>query len=154
MTDKVPSRSIPAVILDTSALFSGIWSERGGSRLLLQMGEAQIIQLQIGKQVIFELEDVLKRKAPNALRTLAILLDRSRIEIVPEATLDTFSLCSRLVNYVGDAQVLAEAWESGCEYFVTLDKLHFIQNRILSNAPFEIGTPGDCLAWLRIAWSR
>jgi len=120
--------------------------------MLLRMGEAQIIKLIVGKHVIGELEEVFSRKYPNGLRTLAILLDRCRVEVVPTSTPEILSHCLELVDFAGDAKVLAEAWGSGANCFVTLDKSHFILNKRLSEAPFKISTPGDCLAWLRHGW--
>jgi hypothetical protein len=36
------------------------------------------------------------------------------------------------------------------DFFVTLDKQHFLGNAaITSHAAFPIGTPGECLAWIR-----
>ena len=51
----------------------------------------------------------------------------------------------------GDARVLAEAWTCGMDYFVTLDKAHFLDNPGLvpEALPFQLGTPGDFLAWYR-----
>jgi hypothetical protein len=55
-----------------------------------------------------------------------------------------------LVQHPGDAQVLAAAWSSNVDYFVPLDKQHFLENRELIQAiPFPIGTSGDFLAWFR-----
>lgn len=55
-----------------------------------------------------------------------------------------------LINYVPDAQVLAAAWNAGCDYFVTLDRRHFLDDPAVANAvPFRLGTPGDFLDWYR-----
>jgi hypothetical protein len=46
--------------------------------------------------------------------------------------------------------VLAAAIAAQVDYFVTLDRQHFLTNEPLRAAlPFPIGTPGDCLAWHR-----
>lgn len=72
---------IPNLFLDTSALFAGIWSATGGARMLLKLGEARAVQLKASSQVLTEFESVLRRKAPQNLGALALLLDRSRIEL-------------------------------------------------------------------------
>ena len=56
----------PDIFLDTSALFSGIWSATGGARMLLKLGEAQAIKLSVCSQVLTEIEGVLRRKAPQS----------------------------------------------------------------------------------------
>ena len=57
-----------SVFLDTSALFTGIWSATGGGRMILKLGEARVIRLLVGPQVLDEIGGALRRKAPNMLR--------------------------------------------------------------------------------------
>jgi predicted nucleic acid-binding protein len=141
---------IPDVFLDTSTLFSGIWSATGGARMLLKLGEASAVKLYVGSQVLTEIESVLRRKSPHSLGSLALLLNRSQINVCPQPPAKRIAECHSLVNYSADAIVMAAAWEAGVDYFVTLDRKHFLNNVNLSNAtPFEIGTPGSCLAWYR-----
>jgi hypothetical protein len=55
-----------------------------------------------------------------------------------------------LVAHDADALILAAAWASGVDYFVTLDRQHFLENpRLREAVPFGVGTPGDYLGWLR-----
>ena len=141
---------IPDIFLDTSALFSGIWSAVGGARMLLKLGEARAVNLHVSSQVLTEIENVLRHKAPQSLGALALLLDRSQINVVLQISEDQLAIGRSLVSYAPDALVLAAAWESGLDYFVTLDRKHFLNNQQLHEmAPFKIGTPGDCLTWYR-----
>jgi predicted nucleic acid-binding protein len=141
---------IPDIFLDTSALFSGIWSAAGGARMLLKLGEAQAMKLHVSSHVLTEIENVLRRKSPQSLGTLALLLDRSQISIVSHVSEDQIAICQSVVHYKPDAIVLAAAWEAGVDYFVTLDRQHFLNNKPLHDtAPFVVGTPGSCLAWYR-----
>jgi predicted nucleic acid-binding protein len=56
----------------------------------------------------------------------------------------------QIVQHPGDAQILAAAWLSDIDYFVTLDKRHFLENSgLIQAAEFQIGTPGDFLARFR-----
>jgi predicted nucleic acid-binding protein len=141
---------IPEIFLDISALFSGIWSATGGTRMLLKLGEAQAVKLTVSSQVLTEIENVLRRKAPQSLGSLALLLDRSRIQVASQAPAEQITFCQSIVNYKPDAIVLAAAWTAAVDYFVTLDSKHFLDNEQLhSLAPFPVGTPGSCLAWYR-----
>lgn len=138
------------VFLDTSALFAGIWSSSGGSRMVLKLGESGSIQLLASAQVLQEIENALREKAPGTLGYLALLLERSGIEIVPRSGEDLLNSCRHLVQHPGDLHVIAAAWGSGAAYFVTLDRKHFLDNaRLRGTAPFPIGTPGDFLNWFR-----
>lgn len=140
----------PKIFLDTSAPFAGIWSDQGGARMLLRLGEAGAVCLLVSAQVVAEIERVLRRKAPPLLGIVAVLLDRAGIEVVAGPGEKRLRGCQRLVGHLGDATVLAAAWDAGADYFVTLDQKHFLDNRKLqTRAPFPVGTPGDCLAWIR-----
>lgn len=139
-----------SVFLDTSALFAGIWSAEGGARMILRLGEVEAIRLLVSSQVLDEIERALRRKAPATLGLLALLLDRSGIEVVPSPTPKVVQDSQALIGHPGDAQLLAAAWAAGVDYFVTLDRKHFLDNQVLKdNVPFPIGTPGDFLAWYK-----
>ena len=138
------------VFLDTSALFAGIWSAEGGARMILKLGEAGAINLLVCPTVLSEIERVLRRKSPKSLGALALLLDRSGVEITAEAGDEIEKKSLTLTSHTGDAQILAAAWDAKADYFVTLDKQHFLNNRNLADSvPFQTGTPGDFLAWYR-----
>jgi predicted nucleic acid-binding protein len=138
------------VFLDTSALFAGIWSIEGGARMILKLAEAGAIRLLVSSQVLNEMESALRRKASDLLGLLALLLDRSGVEIVASPGLEVVQKSQTLAGHPGDAQILAAAWAVGVDYFVTLDRQHFLDNPDLKEAvPFPVGTPGDFLAWYR-----
>jgi len=147
-----------SVFLDTSALFAGIWSAEGGARMILRLGEARAIRLLVSPQVLGEIEGALRRKAPDMLGVLALLLDRSGIEVVPAPSLEAVEQSQSLTGYSADAKVLAAAWAAGVDYFVTLDCVHFLDNPVVrlgspqgvrEAVPFPLGTPRDFLTWYR-----
>lgn len=138
------------IFLDSSAIFAGIWSERGGSRMLLRLGETGAIDLLTNRLALQELEAALRAKAPEVLGSLALLLDRAQFTIVRPPEEELLGLTKRLVDHSGDAQILASALGGQVEFFVTLDQKHFLGNeRLATGLPFEPGTPGECLDWLR-----
>jgi predicted nucleic acid-binding protein len=136
--------------LDTSALFAGIWSAEGGARMILKLGEAGAIRLLVSPQVLGEIEGALRRKAPDLLGLLTLLLDRSGVEVVSSPAREAVQESQALTDHPGDVQVLAAAWAARVDYFVTLDRNHFLDNLSVKDAvPFPIGTPGDFLTWYR-----
>ena len=137
------------VFLDTSVLFAAVWSESGGSRLILKLGEAGAVSLWVGPTVLREAEAVLKRKSPESRPHMALLLDRAQVQVGPEAGKETVAQALSAVGYVPDAQVLAEALEIGLEYFVSLDQKHLVGNLRTESLPVTVGTPGDFLDWYR-----
>ena len=140
----------PKVFLDTSALFAGVWSELGGARQILKLAEAGLLTPAVSPQVLSEIENNLRRKAPELLGKLAVLLDRVGLVLAEPAPASRCAAALALTGHPGDARVLADAWEVGTDFFVTLDRQHFLDNGSLRAAmPFPLGTPGDFILWYR-----
>jgi predicted nucleic acid-binding protein len=138
----------PTVFLDTSALFSGIWSEQGGARLILTLAEVGAIRLLTCSQVLEEIESAIRRKAPDLLGLLAFVLDRCDLEIAPDGSRKLRKTCLVLAGHAADARILAAAWHA--QYLVTLDRKHILSSRKLRKAtPFRIATPGEFIDWYR-----
>ncbi|MBE7553612.1 MAG: PIN domain-containing protein [Anaerolineales bacterium] len=138
------------VFLDTSALFAGIWSAEGGARMILKLGEAEAVKVLVSSQMLSEIENVLRRKAPASLGLLAVLLDRSGVEVAPSPPPEIIQQSEAVTGHASDAYVLAAAWLAKVDYLVTLDRQHFLDNpAVRTVTPFPIGTPGDFLAWYR-----
>jgi predicted nucleic acid-binding protein len=150
---KMPDANHPArrrIFLDTSALFAGIWSESGGAREILRLGEADAVQIVISRQVLNELDDVLRRKAPHLLPALALLLDRLQVEIAAPGSTEKYQSCLDLAGHPGDARILADAWQAGVPFLVSLNQKHMLNHpEFMGLLPFEIGTPGDFLQKFR-----
>jgi predicted nucleic acid-binding protein len=101
--------------------------------------------LWVGPWVLRELDGVLNRKSPRSKPYLALLLDRAWVQVGPEALV----LARTVVDYLPDAQILAEAMEAGASYLVSLDRTHLVGVPQVARLPFPVGTPGDFLAWYR-----
>jgi len=137
------------VFLDTSVLFAAAWSEQGGARLILKLGEAGAVSLWVGPWVLREADAVLQRKSAASRPYLTLLLDRAQVQVGDEAGSETLERSLAIVGYLPDAQVLAEALEIGVGYFVSLDRKHLVGNPQVAALPFALGTPGEFLNWYR-----
>lgn len=144
-------RPRPRLFLDTSVLFAALLSAGGGARLLLKLGESGLLQVVLGPRVLAELDGVVRRKAPDLRPTVALLLDAAGCEIGPAPDAAQRSEAGRLLSYAPDAQIVAEALAADVDYLVSLDREHLVDNRDMDALPFPVGTPGDCLGWLRSA---
>lgn len=142
-------QKIPEIFLDSSAIIAAVMSPTGGARLLFHLSQAETIRLIVGKGVLQETEEVLKRKAPHLLGLLAQLLDEANIEVGKTPTAKQLKQAKSLIGYAPDANGLAQAISAKPNWFVSHDKEHFIGNAGLNDLPFRIGTPGDVIAWLR-----
>ena len=137
------------VFLDTSALFSAVISEKGGSRQILKLGEAKVISLWIGPWVLQELENVIARKSPQSKTYFALLLDRSNVQICKKAQGEALRQANEVIDYRPDAQIAAEALSIEANYFVSFDRKHLMGNPKTKELPFPIGTAGDFLEWFK-----
>jgi predicted nucleic acid-binding protein len=138
------------ILLDASALFAAVYSRTGGERMLLRLAEGAAIEVFVSSQVLSETEGALRRKAPDILGHFALLLDRAHCQVVPDPDWEQVSVWRTAIGYLPDAAILAAAIAVEADYLVTLDRKHLIDNPSLRAAPpLPIGTPGDCLEWLR-----
>lgn len=137
------------VFLDASALFAAVYSETGGARLVLKLGEAGAMELWVGPSVLREIDAVLDRKSPGSKPHFALLLDRARVRVGPEASQDATERAGLAVDYVPDARVLAEALTVGVDYLVSFDRKHLVGNPKAGQLPLSMGTAGDLIEWYR-----
>jgi predicted nucleic acid-binding protein len=133
------------IFLDTSVLFAAVLSPTGGSRKLFLLGEAGVIILIVGPTVLRECEEVIQRKVPASLPTMAFLLEVGKVDISNKSSEFHFEDANAVVSHKPDAYILAEAMSADPDWFVTHDKAHFIKPKIDFNLTFRIGTPGDFL---------
>ena len=92
---------------------------------------------------------VVARKAPQLRALVAVPLDRAAVEVLPAPGPASTEAANRSIAYRADAAVLAEALSAGIDFFVSLNRAHFVDNAALDALPFRVDTPGECLAWLR-----
>ena len=93
----------PKIFFDANVLLSGTLSERGGARLLFRLAEFHVATILISPAVLREAEQALRRKAPQVLGHLALLLDAANSQIVDDASWTEVESWNELVNYVPDA---------------------------------------------------
>ena len=143
------TQKIPEIFLDTSVIIAAVMSQTGGARLLFHLAQAGTVRLLVGGGVLGEVEEVMRRKAPEMIGSLAQLLDDAGIGISKPSTAMQQKKARSLLSYLPDANVLAQAISANPDWFVSHDKEHFVGNPALDDLPFKIGTPGDVIGWLR-----
>jgi predicted nucleic acid-binding protein len=148
------TKRILRIFLDTSVIFAAVLSETGGARKLFKLGEAGVVQLIVGSNVLRECEEVLRRKAPATLPTLAYLLELGIVEITTQPTDGFIEQATAIVAYKPDAYVLAEAICAKPDWFITHDKTHFLSVNPNSSLEFRIGTPGDLIRSLEDEFTK
>jgi predicted nucleic acid-binding protein len=146
-------KSSRRIFLDTSVIFAAVLSETGGARVLFRLGEAGVLKLIVGSNVLRECEAVVWRKAPDSLPRLAYLLELGLVEIATISPDDFIEQARSIVSYEPDAVVLAEAIGAEPDWFITHDKAHFLNANPGFGLAFRIGTPGDLLQSLEDEFS-
>lgn len=111
------------VFLDTSVIIAAVLSEQGGARKIFQLGEAGVIQLIVGQNVLRECEEMVRRKVPESLPALAYLLELARFEVTSNPLDDKVENAMGIVEYEPETCVLAEAMESKPDWFITHEKI-------------------------------
>lgn len=138
------------VFLDTSALFASLWSATGGARLAFRLGEVGAVQLVVSSQVIMELENAIRKKAPHLLGLITFMLDRGGVEIVRKVSKQHFKILEKATGHEADAHIICAALGADISFFVTFNRKHFLDPLAKRpNLPFPIGTPGDFIAWFK-----
>jgi predicted nucleic acid-binding protein len=123
----------PRVFLDSSALIAAIMSPSDNSvtRQMLRLGELGAIDLRISREVIRDAEAIIRRRDPQLLPLVAVMIDAANIATTLDPGERTIDDCLELTGYRPDARVLAAAVECDADLFVTFDTVHFLQNPLI-----------------------
>ena len=139
------------VFIDTKVLIAGTASVTGASAAVLDLCEAESIQMVISRQVLMEADRNFSAKLPGLvgqfrqfIRNLAPLM----VEDPPAAVVD------RLASLIDrkDAAILAAAIDSKVDFLITLDKKHFLKQKVQRDIPVEVCTPADFLRIFERLW--
>jgi putative PIN family toxin of toxin-antitoxin system len=147
---KKPTQKIK-VFIDTSVLIAGVASLTGASAAVLDLCEAESIQMVISRQVLVEADRNFSAKLPgliNEFRQFIRNLVPLMVEDPPAAAVER---AAGLIDRK-DAAILAAAIESKVEFLITLDKKHFLKQKVQRNIPIEICTPSDFLRIFERLW--
>jgi len=118
--------------------------------MLLKLGDSGSVDLVISIDIVKEIESVIKRKSPDSLGLLALLMDKSGLQIVLSSSRNKLKKIKSHIAHLGDALILASAISAKVDFFVTADKKHFLSNKdVKKQIDFPIGSPGDFLSWFR-----
>lgn len=132
------------VFVDTSVLISGLASSTGASGGVLDLCEAEVIQMVISRQVIVEADRNFSAKLPRLHHHF-----RQFIHDLKPLMIDDPSprLVKKAVAFVGrkDASILAAAQEGQVDYLITLDKKHLLSSQGKKDIEMTIVTPSEFL---------
>ncbi len=137
------------VFLDSNVILSGLLSDTGAPRLILDILSMELPRLVAitGRYNIIELERNIRKKVPRALPVYDEYFPKLRIEIVP---LPTPAEVTKHRGIVADKDtpVLVSAIKGKADFLVTGDKKHFEKVKKAGTFPFKITSPTEFLAVL------
>ncbi len=110
------------VFFDASVIFSGLYSETGGSYRLVSLAKEKKLIAITSQTVIEELKDNLNKLKMAADRVDDFIVENNFF-VREEITEKEIKPLTGLVN-IKDAHVVAGALSTNCSYLVTLDKKH------------------------------
>lgn len=135
---------IKKVFLDTNVIISGLLTEDGYPRIILDLLSLNLPSLKgvTGEFNILELKRNIKKKFPALGKPFMEALDRLNLEIVRFPGVKEVGRLKEVIVFK-DAPVLASAMGSGCAYLITGDK-HFRTSKVKkATSPLKIVSPAE-----------
>jgi|GEM_PF-37388 len=134
------------VFLDSNVILSGLFSEAGPLRMILDLLCLDLPMLQglTGAFNLAEIERNLNKKMPAALPVYLEYASKIKLEVIP---LPPLSLISKLVGRTAekDLPVLASALIGRADYLVTGDRKDFSVKKLKGEYPFRVITPAELI---------
>jgi predicted nucleic acid-binding protein len=132
------------VFLDSNVILSGLFSDRGSPRILLDILSLNLSVIAgiTGRYNILEIERNLKAKLPAAVPIYKEYIVKLNMRIIPVPSVD------EIRKYAGstaakDVPVLVSAINGKADYLITGDKKDF--GKLKGEYPFTITGPSDFL---------
>jgi len=139
-------KKVVSVFLDSNVILSGLLSERGAPRILLDLLSLGLPFLvgATGRYNLIEIERNLKKKMPSLLFLYKSYLPKVNLKVIPLPRPEEVRDFSGKIAKK-DIPVLISAIRSKVDYLVTGDKQHFGKMKELDKYPFHVVTPSEFL---------
>lgn len=132
--------------LDSNVILSGLLSEKGAPRLILDLLSLGFPMLKgvTGQYNIMEMERNLHKKLPGALPLYHNYLSILDLEIIPLPPLEEIK---RLAGHIADKDipVPASAIAAKADFLITGDKKDFSKGKVKGKYSFQILSPSEFL---------
>jgi putative PIN family toxin of toxin-antitoxin system len=134
------------LFLDSNVILSGLFSERGAPRLVLDVLSLELPVLTglTGRFNLIEIERNLHKKMADALPVYRRYLPRLKLEIIPLPRPEDLRSIAGIADDK-DLPVLASAINGKADYFVTGDKRLISLIRQKGVFPFRTSSPAEFL---------
>lgn len=140
------AKRIVRAFLDSNVILSGLLSEKGVPRTILDLLTLKLPFLvgSTGRYNLIEIERNLKKKMPGMLSVYKRYLPKLNLNIIPlPRPEEVREFSGRIANK--DVPVLVSAIRSRADFLVTGDKQHFQKLKSSGNYSFRIVTPSELI---------
>jgi len=137
-------KKVVRVFLDSNVILSGLLSERGAPRILLDLLSLRLPFLigSTGRYNLIEIERNLKKKIPGLLFLYKACLPKLNLKVIPLPRPEEVRDFSGQIAEK-DIPVLISAIRGKVDFLVTGDKQHFGKMKELDKFPFHVVTPSE-----------
>ena len=134
------------VFLDSNVILSGLLSDQGAPRIILDILTLKLPFLlgSTGEYNLLEIERNLKKKMPGVFSVYKRYLSRLNLKIISIPGPEEIKIFSGQIADK-DIPVLVSAIQSKADFLVTGDKKHFEKLKVPGNYPLKIITPSEFL---------
>lgn len=141
------------VFIDTNVLIAGLLSRTGASAAILDLGEAEEIQIVVSQQVLVEADRVISAKFGSMVSRYREFIQNLTPKLIDDPPPLKVKEAKRVIRQ-DDAPILAAAKMELIHYLVTLDTHHFHTEKVRNFLSLPILTPGEFLEEFRKFWEN
>ena len=137
-------KKVVRVFIDSNVILSGLLSERGAPRIILDLLSLRLPFLigSTGRYNLIEIERNLKNKMPSLLFLYKAYLPKLNLKVIPLPRPEDIRDFSGQIAEK-DIPVLISAIRSKADFLVTGDKQHFGKMKELDKYPFHVLIPSE-----------
>jgi putative PIN family toxin of toxin-antitoxin system len=137
-------KKVVRVFLDSNVILSGLLSEKGAPRILLDLLSLRLPFLMgsTGRYNLIEIERNLKKKMPGLFPLFKDYLLKLNLKVIPlPRPEDVRGFSGQIAEK--DAPVLVSVIRSKADFLVTGDKQHFGKMKGIGKYRFQVVTPSE-----------
>lgn len=132
------------VFIDTSVLIAGLASVTGAAATVLDLCESEIIQMVISRQVLIEADRNFSAKLPRLVDRFRQFMNNIAPLMVEDPSVSAVEKAAKIIDRK-DAPILAAALESEVDFLISLDRKHFLTQRMRGKVPIKVLSPSEFL---------
>lgn len=144
-------KRVEKLFIDSSIIIAAILSSSGGSFRLIRESLFKNYTLLISDYVLEECIRIFKTKFPEKTYILPIVLENFRFKITKDPSEKEVEKLISIIDFK-DAPILAAAIKYKTDYLITLDKKHFLNEKVRNFAGENnvlVFTPKEFISFLR-----